>query len=91
MSIDSTLYVYVDEAGNFDSSPRGTRLFCMTCLVTRRPFSWQAPLLDLKYDCLEDGLDLEYFHASEDRQAVRDRFLASIEVAGFCWTDEPSS
>lgn len=78
MSIDSTLYVYVDEAGNFDFSPRGTRFFCMTCLVTRRPFSWQAPLLDLKYDCLEDGLDLEYFHASEDRQAVRDRFLASI-------------
>jgi hypothetical protein len=74
----STLYIYVDEAGNFDFSPKGSRFFSITCLVTRRPFEWQAPLLDLKYDCLEDGLDLEYFHASEDRQPIRDRFFATI-------------
>lgn len=78
MGTDSTLYLYVDEAGNFDFSPGGTRFFCMTCLVMRRPFVWHAPLLDIKYECLESGLDLEYFHASEDRQVVRDRFLAAI-------------
>lgn len=74
----STLYIYVDEAGNFDFSPKGSRYFSMTCLVTRRPFDWQPPLLDLKYDCIEGGLALEYFHASEDRQAVRDLFFAKI-------------
>ena len=78
MDCSSALYIFVDEAGNFDFSPRGTRFFCMTCLVTRRPFVWQSSLLDLKYECLEGGLDLEYFHASEDRQAVRDSFLATV-------------
>jgi len=39
----------------------------------------QAALLDVKQDALEDGLDLEYFHASEDRQAVRDQVLGCLE------------
>jgi len=77
----STLYIYVDEAGNFDFTPTGSRYFCMSCLVTRRPFEWHAPLLDLKYDCLESGLDLEYFHASEDRQPTRDRFFATVTAS----------
>jgi len=77
----ATLYIYVDEAGNFDFSPNGSRFFCMSCLVTRRPFEWQPSLLELKYDCLEGGLDLEYFHASEDRQPTRDRFFSAVTAS----------
>ena len=36
------------------------------------------PLSSLKYDLIEVGLDIEYFHASEDRQAVRDQVFAII-------------
>ena len=48
----------------------------------RRPFTHLAGLLDVKYDVLEEGLDLEYFHASEDRQAVRDRVFRCLAAHG---------
>lgn len=50
----------------------------MTCVIMRRPFVGHADLLALKYDCLESGLPLECFHASEDKQHVRDRVFAVI-------------
>jgi len=45
----------------------------------RRPFRHLSGLLDARYDALEAGLDVEYFHASEDRQAVRDQVLDRLE------------
>lgn len=78
-STDSgALYLYFDEAGNFDFSPNGTSVFVMTCLVVRRPFAFQPPLLEVKYDCLEQGLSMEYFHAAEDRQAVRNQVFGVL-------------
>ncbi|MHB1018102.1 MAG: DUF3800 domain-containing protein [Coriobacteriia bacterium] len=73
-----TTYLYFDEAGNFDFSPNGTSIFVMTCIVVRRPFAFQPALLEVKYDCLEQGLSLEYFHAAEDRQAVRNEVFGVI-------------
>lgn len=82
MTPDSThggaVYLYFDEAGNFDFSANGTSVFVMTCMAVRRPFSFQPPLLEVKYDCLEQGLNLEYFHAAEDRQAVRSEVFGVI-------------
>ena len=75
---EANLYIYVDEAGNFDFSPTGTKFFIMTCVTVCRPFPAQRKLLEVKYDQLQTGLDLEYFHASEDRQAVRDKVFAAI-------------
>lgn len=75
----NALYMYVDEAGNFDFSPSGSQFFVLTCLTVCRPFPAHPTLLDVKYDHLETGLDLEYFHASEDRQSVRDSVFAAIQ------------
>jgi hypothetical protein len=47
-------------------------------LLARRPFPATDPLIALKYDLIEFGLDIEYFHATEDSQAVRDRVFAII-------------
>ena len=76
------LYLYIDEAGNFDFGHTGTRHFVLTGVLMRRPFTHLAGLLDVKYDVLEEGLDLEYFHASEDRQAVRDRVFRCLAAHG---------
>ena len=73
-----TAYMYFDEAGNFDFSPRGSKYFIMVAVVCRRPFSPHVELLDIKYDCLEAGLDLSRFHATEDKQWVRDKVFAAI-------------
>lgn len=75
----STLYIYLDEGGNFDFTEKGTPYFTLSAVSTLRPFAYESDLNDLRYDLLEDGLPLEYFHASEDRQAVRDRVFKIIE------------
>jgi hypothetical protein len=69
------LYVFIDEAGDFNFSIAGTKYFTITAATRARPFVWEDPIASLKYDLIEFGLDIEYFHAAEDRQAVRDRFF----------------
>ncbi len=77
-------YIYLDEAGNFDFSPKGSKYFIMTCTVSTRPFSHIPALTELKYDSLEAGLDPRHhkdahkFHAAEDRQATRDGVFGII-------------
>ncbi len=67
------LYAFLDEGGNFDFSPGGTRYFTVTSVSLYRPFTMFQPLMELKYDLLDQGLDIESFHATDDRQHVRDR------------------
>jgi len=72
------LYVYLDEAGNFDFSEKGTRFFMMGSVALERPFSFYAPLAEMRLDLLEQGLDIERFHASDDRQATRNQVFGVI-------------
>lgn len=66
-----TLYIFLDEGGNFDFSVTGTNYFTLTSIVRTRPFRLNSLLDDYKYDLLEYGLDQEYFHCSEDNIHVR--------------------
>jgi len=73
------LYLYLDEAGNFNFNEYGSKYFILTCVVMRRPFDEvHGKLLDIKYDCIEIGLDLERFHASDDQQKTRDSFYSVL-------------
>ena len=74
----SVFYVFIDESGDFNFSPNGSRYFILTALSAVRPFLWEDHLAALRYDLIEDGLDIEYFHASEDRQQVRDHVFSVI-------------
>ena len=80
-----TLYIFLDEGGNLDFSANGTPFFTVSTITKCRPFAVDSDLLSLKYDLLEEGLDLERFHASEDKQPVRDRvfFLIGKHLARF--------
>lgn len=79
MSQPRFLYVFLDEAGNFDFSPKGTRYFIFGAIVKERPFHAYQDLSQYKYDLIEMGIDIEYFHASEDKQHVRDRVFKIIQ------------
>jgi hypothetical protein len=68
----------LDEAGNLDFSDKGSEYFILTSLTLERPFNGLNDLISLKYDLIEFGLDIEYFHASEDKQPVRDRVFHII-------------
>ncbi len=75
---DRFLYIFLDEAGNLDFSPSGTRYFLLGAVTKERPFNAYKELTDLKYDLAERGLDLEYFHAAEDNQITRNRVFEVI-------------
>ncbi len=72
------LYIFLDEGGNLDFSQSGTKYFTLSAVALCRPFPLDTQLLSLKYDLLEEGLELERFHAAEDRQAVRNRVFDEI-------------
>lgn len=78
------LYLFFDESGNLDFSGKGTKFFAFGCLTTKDPASLLHPLAALRYELLEKGVDLEFFHAAEDRQSVRNMVFAILaEVGGF--------
>ncbi|MDI6733202.1 MAG: DUF3800 domain-containing protein, partial [Planctomycetota bacterium] len=81
MNKDKTLYVFIDEGGNLDFSPSGTKYFVLSSISWERPFDIYVDLTNLKYDLLEQASDveIEYFHASEDKQHVRDMVFDVIK------------
>lgn len=73
-----TLYVFVDESGNFDFSDNGTTHFVLGALATTDPTASARHAQRLKYRLLGDGHDISSFHASEDKQLVRDEVLRTM-------------
>lgn len=74
-----SLFLFIDESGNFDFSDSGTRHFVMACVAALAPLESAGNLNSLKYDLLSEGYDISSFHATEDRQFVRDRVFPLID------------
>jgi hypothetical protein len=92
--IPKTKYLFIDESGNFDFSKKGTRYFILTAILAEDTYGLQHDLLELKLK-LADQFEhyLEYFHATEDKQFVRDKVfkiiserLPNIEIYSVCTT-----
>jgi hypothetical protein len=78
------VYLFFDESGNLDFSDNGSRWFCFGALTLRDPGPLTAAFTRLRYAFLEQGLELECFHAAEDRQEVRNQVFAALaSVGGF--------
>jgi hypothetical protein len=73
------LYIFLDEGGNFDFSPGGTKYFILSAISKERPFLAYQEMTELKYNLVEQGEKIEYFHASEDKQAIRDQVFGIIQ------------
>ena len=77
--IGDPLYIFLDEAGNFDFSLNGTKYFILTALSSFRPFGWEEDINELQYTILEQyQMEIEEFHASEDDQVVRDLVFEAL-------------
>lgn len=70
--------VFLDEGGNLDFSPSGTRYFCLTTITRDAQPPQFLQLNDLRADLAAGGACIPYFHASEDRQVVRDAVFKII-------------
>ena len=76
----NTHFIFLDEGGDLDFSPKGSKYFTLTALSLAKPFPFAAALQELRYSLLERNIDLEYFHATEDQQHVRDQVFQIIQT-----------
>lgn len=76
--VNGRTYIFLDESGNFDFSSNGSRYFVLTGISMMRPFPVFGNLDDYKHDCIEGGMDIEYFHCYKDRPAVRNNVFDVI-------------
>lgn len=72
------LWVFIDESGNFDFSPSGTRYFLMTAVVTVEPALSGAQMLALKYEQMLRGSNQLDFHAVYNSHGTRRRVFELI-------------
>lgn len=72
------LYIFLDEGGNFDFSPSGTRYFTLTSMAMSRPFAIREPWDDYRHELLEFGRDVEYFHCADDNRYLRNRLFSIL-------------
>ncbi len=77
--MNERVYVFLDESGNLDFSPSGTRYFVLTSVSMKRPFQMNDALDGYKYDCIEYGLEQEHFHCANDNTHVRNRVFGLIQ------------
>lgn len=75
----SILYIFLDESGNLDFSPSGTKHYVLAAVTTTNPLATAQELQSLKYSHLKDDVDIQYFHASEDKQHVRDKVIDRLQ------------
>lgn len=71
-------YLFLDESGNFDFTPKGTRYFALTSVGVDDCHCGNE-LVELRRMLVWQGIDLvQEFHATEDYQHVRNRVFESI-------------
>lgn len=77
-------WVFGDETGNFDFSPKGTAFFAVGTFTVSDPAatSLRTNLAALRIALAAANVDHDgIFHASEDRQAIRDQVFPIITAA----------
>lgn len=74
-----SLYLFLDEGGNFDFSSTGTCYYTFTCVAMQREFNVCHELSSYKYDVIEYGKDIDRFHCTDDNPHVRRRVFKIIQ------------
>lgn len=80
-----TLYIFLDEGGNFDFSRTGSKYFTLTCVSLYRPFALHTALDTYKYNLIEHRIkpriEMEYFHCADDNRYVREKVFSMLETS----------
>jgi hypothetical protein len=79
-----SLYVFVDESGNFDFTAKGTDHFVISAVYTSDPCRSAAALQELKYSLLASRSDQLEFHATENSWGTRARVTDVIRGLSTC-------
>ena len=73
------LYVFLDVSGNYDFSNKGTEYIVLTGIMCTDVCPGALELYKLKHDLIDRGVNIESFHATEDKQDVRNGVFDVIE------------
>ncbi|HVB54918.1 MAG TPA: DUF3800 domain-containing protein [Candidatus Acidoferrales bacterium] len=76
------IYAFLDESGEYTFHAKSGAYLVYTGVITAIPTLFSHELAKLKYDLLAEGHCLERFHASEDKQSVRDRVFDVLAPSG---------
>ncbi len=87
-TINDSVYIFVDEAGDMDFSAKGSRYYMFSFLVKRRPFNLHEYISNYRYELLERNLDphlgkrldIEAFHACEDNKYIKQDLFSIIST-----------
>lgn len=75
-------YVFVDEAGDFTfQRKQGASLYFMVGTASMGSCEVGDALLSLRRELMWEGIDVEQFHATTDRQPVRDRVFSLLATS----------
>jgi|ERR1700730_7977422 len=77
----SRLFIFADEAGcfNFSRNPNASRYYIVCTIACRACATLGSGLFDLRRELIWQKAPVrEFFHASEDKQEVRDRVFAFL-------------
>lgn len=92
---NAPLYVYIDEGGDFNFSPSGSKVYTITAVITHAPWELLDEMSALRHRVLSSELHPQLgqdylesclchkFHATEDKQVVRDGFFEIIGKMGY--------
>lgn len=76
----ATLHISLDESGDFTFSPRGTRYFTFAATWTYDPLPLAQDITSLRISLLKSGMDISSFHASADKQSVRNSVMEVLNT-----------
>ncbi len=76
------LFLYLDESGNYVFTKKGSEYLIFTALATSNPYMLQYRLCEVEEKLRENSLmtaESQYFHATEDKQVVRDEVFKVLK------------
>lgn len=80
-----TLHIHLDESGDWNFNPRGSKYYVITAAWTFEPRQLANTLTKLRYGFVKQGLSIEGFHAAPDKQATRNAVVAAM-LADDSWS-----
>ncbi len=77
---DKTLFVFMDESGDMQFKPTGTRHFLVTAVCTTDPSASASAMQELKYDLMAARSEDLEFHATNNSEGTRKRVIETIRT-----------
>ena len=74
----TVLYVFIDVSGNYDFSNTGTKYLVLAGVICSDICPGIIELYTCKHRLIDAGFDVEYFHAAEDKQPIRNQVFDII-------------